>query len=136
MMPKKIISSSAPVPIGPYSQAVWAGDFLFVSGHVGNDPKSGKIVGGGVSAQTKRIMETLGSILREAGIDFENIVKCEIYLKDINDFKAVNEIYSSFFSGVHKPARQTMQVAALPMGALIEISCIAYAKSKGFLANF
>src|SRR3989344_1448301 len=113
---KIIESSTAPKPIGPYSQAIVAGDFLFISGHVGNDPSSGKIVEGGVEAQTKRIMQTLGSILKEAGLDYEDAIKCELYLKDISDFKAVNAVYGSFFTKGHFPARQTMQVAALPLG--------------------
>ncbi len=126
-MKAKIESKNAPKPIAPYSQAIRAGDFLFISGHVGNDPATGKIVEGGVEAQTKRVLDTLGAILREAGLGFGNVIKCEIYLKDINDFKAVNGIYGAFFQQEPKPARQTMQVAALPLGALIEMSCVAYA---------
>ncbi|HLC92905.1 MAG TPA: RidA family protein [archaeon] len=125
---KSINSPSAPTPIGPYSQAILAGDFLFVSGHVGNEAQSGKIVEGGIAAQTKQVMENLGAILKDAGLGFDDVIKCEIYLKDIADFKVVNGIYGSFFPNAHKPARQTMQVAALPLGALIEISCIAHFK--------
>lgn len=125
-VPKKIESSGSPKPIGPYSQAIAAGNFVFVSGHVAIDTSTGKLVEGGIREQTERVISSLGAVLVQAGCTLADVVKAEVYLKDINDFKAMNEVYARHFSGEPKPARQTMQVSALPIGALVEISCIAY----------
>ncbi|MEW6526390.1 MAG: RidA family protein [Spirochaetota bacterium] len=122
---KKIISTpNAPQAIGPYSQAVRAGDFLFISGQLGLVPQTGALEEG-IEAQTKRAMENIGAILKEAGGGFENVVKTTILLADISDFPKVNEIYSQYFSNDF-PARATFAVAALPKEALIEIEAIAY----------
>ncbi|MBI4210112.1 MAG: RidA family protein [Candidatus Diapherotrites archaeon] len=121
-------SGRAPMPIGPYSQAIAAGAFVFVSGQIGIDASTGKLVEGGVLAQAERIFSNIAAILAAEGCTLRNVVKCELYLKDINDFKAVNEAYARHFSAEPRPARQAMQVAALPMGALIEVSCIAALK--------
>lgn len=124
-MKRQIISSKdAPKAIGPYSQAVAAGDFVFLSGQIPLDPATGKMVEGGVEAQTVRVMENLGAILREAGLGFENVVKCTLYLADLGDFATVNEVYGRCFPA-HPPARATVQVAALPKGARVEIDAIA-----------
>lgn len=122
---KKIISTPhAPAAIGPYSQAVLAGEFLFISGQLGISPISGALEES-IETQTKRAMENIGAILAQAGAAFEHIVKTTILLASINDFARVNEVYASFFSKDF-PARATYAVASLPKGALIEIEAIAY----------
>lgn len=124
-MKRQIISSKdAPKAIGPYSQAVAAGDLVFISGEIALDPATGEMVEGGVEAQTVRVMENLGAILREAGLGFENVVKCTLYLADLSDFAAVNEVYGRFFPK-EPPARACVQVAGLPKGARVEIDAIA-----------
>jgi 2-iminobutanoate/2-iminopropanoate deaminase len=122
---KKIISTpNAPQAIGPYSQAVKAGDFLFISGQLGLVPQTG-VLEEGIEAQTKRAMENIGAILKEVGCGFGDVVKTTILLSDINDFPKVNEIYSKYFTNDF-PSRATYAVAALPKGARIEIEVIAY----------
>jgi 2-iminobutanoate/2-iminopropanoate deaminase len=124
-MKQTIISSkNAPKAIGPYSQAVAAGDFVFLSGQIPLDPATGEMVEGGVETQTARVMENLGAILREAGLGFETVVKCTLYLADLGDFAAVNEVYGRYFPA-DPPARACVQVAALPKGARVEIDAIA-----------
>jgi 2-iminobutanoate/2-iminopropanoate deaminase len=125
-MRKQIIESAeAPKPIGPYSQAVRLGEFVFLSGQVGLDPKSGELVGGGVAGETRRAMENLGGVLRAAGAGFSEVVRVTIYLTNLADFAQVNEIYGSYFAA-EPPARATVQVAALPRGAAVEIDMIAW----------
>ena len=122
---KKIISTeNAPKAVGPYSQAVWANDLLFISGQIPIDPSTGKFVSEDVKEQTKQVLKNLGSILQEAGMDFENIVKATVYLADMNDFAAMNEVYASFFEKDF-PARAAFQVVKLPLGAKVEIEAIA-----------
>lgn len=125
-MSRKVISTGdAPKAIGPYSQAIQAGGLLFCSGQIPLDPKSGDMVGASdVRAQTKRVMENLGAVLRAGGASFASVVKTTIYLADLQDFGTVNEIYGSYFQDA-PPARATVQVAALPKGALVEIDAIA-----------
>ena len=124
---KKIISTSeAPAAIGPYSQGVRLGSTIYLSGQIPLDPKSGQIVAGGIDAQTKRVMENIGAVLRAEGLTFENVVKTTIFLADLGDFQTVNEIYGSYFRQA-PPARSTVQVAALPKGARVEIEVIAVA---------
>lgn len=123
---KKIINTdAAPAAIGPYSQAVMAGDFLFMSGQLALDPGSGELVAGDVAAQTEQVMENFIAILAAAGLGFANVVKVTIYLKSMNDFKTVNEIYGKYFED-EPPARVTVEVARLPLDVLVEIDCIAY----------
>src|SRR5262252_8755180 len=111
---KRIISTSeAPAAIGPYSQAVRVGSTIFCSGQIPLDPKTGQMVSGDISAQTKRVLENVGAVLRNQGLSFENVVKTTIFLTDLGDFQAVNEIYGSYFKN-QPPARSTVQVAALP----------------------
>ncbi len=125
-MPKQIVrTSEAPDPIGPYSQAVRAGHFLFVSGQTPLDPKTGTLVSGDIQAQARRIMQNLEAILKEAGASFAHVVKTTIYLVDLADFERVNEIYGSYVPH-DPPARTTVQVSALPRRALIEIDVVAY----------
>ena len=122
---KKIISTSeAPGAIGPYSQAVRSGNFLFCSGQIPLDPKSGQIVSGDIAAQTRRVLDNIAAVLRAEGLSFNNVVKTTIFLTDLGDFQAVNEIYGSYFKQ-DPPARSTVQVSALPKGAKIEIDAIA-----------
>ena len=124
---KKIISTNeAPAAIGPYSQAVRSGSFLFCSGQIPLDPKSGEIVPGDITVQTQRVLDNIAAVLRAEGLTFDNIVKTTIFLTDLEDFQTVNEVYSSYFKQ-DPPARSTVQVSALPKGAKIEIEAIANA---------
>lgn len=124
---KKIVSTGeAPAAIGPYSQAVRSGNFLFCSGQIPLDPKSGQIVSGDIAAQTRRVLDNIGAVLKAEGLTFETIVKTTIFLTDLADFQTVNEIYGSYFKQ-QPPARSTVQVSALPKGANIEIEVIAVA---------
>ncbi len=119
-------SDQAPKAIGPYSQAIRAGQFLFCSGQIPLDPHSGEMVGAGdVRAQARRVMENLGAVLHAGGASFASVVKTTIFLSDLSDFGAVNEIYGSYFKEA-PPARATVQVAGLPRGALVEIDCVAF----------
>lgn len=123
-MSKQIISTSnAPGAIGPYSQATRVGGALFTSGQLGIDPATDKLAEG-VRAQAEQSMRNLGAILSEAGMSYADIVKTTIFVQDLADFKTVNEVYASFFEGDY-PARSCVQVAALPMGGLVEIECVA-----------
>ena len=123
---KKIETSAAPAAIGPYSQAVKAGDFLFISGQIPLDPESGEIVEGGIEEQAVRVFENLKAILYKADLDFCDVVKAEVFLDDINNFAAVNEIYARYFTEDPQPARQAVEAANLPKLVKVEISCIAY----------
>jgi 2-iminobutanoate/2-iminopropanoate deaminase len=128
---KKIISTSeAPGAIGPYSQAVRSGSFLFCSGQIPLDPKSGQIVPGDIAIQTRRVLDNISAILKAEGLTFDHVVKTTIFLTDLGDFQTVNEIYGSYFKQ-DPPARSTVQVAALPKGANVEIEVIATANAGG-----
>lgn len=124
---KKIISSKgAPTPIGPYSHGnlVDAGQMLFVSGQVGKDAITGEIVKGDIKAETHKVMGNVKSILTDGGMEFKHVVKTTIFLKNLNDFATVNEVYGSYFSGDF-PARETVEVSRLPLDVNVEISVIA-----------
>lgn len=121
----KIDTTQAPKAIGPYSQAIRAGDFVFVSGQIPIDPSTGKVDATTIEAQTQQVLLNIEAILQAAGCDWSHVVKAEIYLKDLQDFQVVNTLYSEKFTGDVKPARQTMQVAKLPMDVKLEISCVA-----------
>jgi len=124
---KKIISTSdAPAAVGPYSQAVRVGSTIYCAGQIPLDPKSGQIVAGGIDAQTRRVLDNIAAVLKAEGLSFEHIVKTTIFLIDLADFQTVNEIYGSYFKQA-PPARSTVQVAALPKGARVEIEVIAVA---------
>ena len=114
----------APQAIGPYSQAVSAGGFLFTSGQVALDPATGEIVPGGFEAQARQVLRNLVRVLESAGCSFQDVVKATIYLADLADFGVLNELYGEAL-GAHRPARSTVQVAALPKGALVEIDLVA-----------
>lgn len=124
-MRKAIHSDEAPKAIGPYSQAIAAAGLLYCSGQIPLDPKTGEMVGGNdVRAQAKRVMENLGAVLAAAGSSFSQVVKTTIYLKQMSDFAAVNEVYGGYFQAA-PPARATVEVAGLPRGALVEIDAVA-----------
>jgi 2-iminobutanoate/2-iminopropanoate deaminase len=122
-----ISTTDAPAAIGPYSQAIRIGDTLYTSGQVALDPHTGSLVPGGIEAQTTRVLENLKAVLAAAGIDLVHVVKTTVFLKDLKDFTAMNAIYAHYFAppGTVAPARSTVQVAALPKDALVEIECIA-----------
>ena len=124
-MKKIITSKNAPSPIGPYNQAVIANGFMYISGQVGMNPKTGKIIKDSISDETEQVMKNLSSILNEASISFENVVKTTIFLSDMNDFSLVNEVYGKYFDEDTAPARETVQVSKLPLGVNVEISMIA-----------
>ena len=127
---KKIISTSeAPGAIGPYSQAVRSGSFVFCSGQIALDPKSGQIVAGDIAVQTRRVLDNIAAILRAEGLSFDHVVKTTIFLTNLGDFQTVNEIYGSCFKA-DPPARSTVQVAALPKNVDVEIEVIAVADSN------
>lgn len=121
----KIETDRAPTAIGPYSQAIKAGDFLYCSGQVPLVPGTGELISGGIEEQATQSLVNLQQVLSVAGVDFDSVVKTTIYLTDLDDFSVVNEIYASFCGEV-APARATVQVAALPKGALVEIDAVAY----------
>ena len=124
-MEKKIITTNnAPAPIGPYSQAIALGDLIFCSGQVALDPASGELTGDDVRAQTRRALENLSGVLRAAGSSLADVVKTTVFLVDMGDYAAMNEVYGEFFSS-EPPARSAIAVAALPRGARVEIEAIA-----------
>ncbi|MDB5141356.1 MAG: reactive intermediate/imine deaminase [Mucilaginibacter sp.] len=123
-MKKVIHTNNAPAPIGPYSQAIAAGNFVFVSGQIPLDPATGELVSENVKAETKQVMENIKAVLLEAGLGFDHIVKTSIFLTDMQSFAQVNEVYGTYFTDQY-PARETVQVAALPKNVNVEISVIA-----------
>lgn len=125
-MGKRISTTEAPAAIGPYSQAVKAGNFLFISGQLPLDPATGLLVDGSMRSKTERVMANIEAILRAAGMGLGDIVKSTVYLRDMNDFAAMNETYASFFPK-DPPARVALQVARLPKDADIEIEAVAFA---------
>jgi len=132
MQMKRIIQTEkAPQAVGPYSQAVEVNGLLFISGQIALDPLSGKMVEGGITEQTEQVLKNIGSILEAAGYTFKDVIKSTCLLKDIADFKAMNEVYSRFYT-VDQPARAAFAVKDLPLGALVEIETIA-AISREFI---
>lgn len=125
-MNEVIATADAPGAIGPYSQAIKAGGLIFCSGQIPIDPATGEFVSGGVAEQTEQVLKNLDAVLKAAGSGFENVIKTTVFLADMNDFTAVNDVYSRYFSE-NKPARATVQAARLPRDARIEIDCIAAA---------
>ena len=123
-MRKHVISADAPRPIGPYSQGVAAGGFLFVSGQIPLDPHTNELVGGGIEEQTEQVLKNLMAVLREAKMGPDNVVKTTVFLADLADFAKMNEVYARYL-GKEPPARSTIQAAGLPRGVKIEIDVIA-----------
>jgi len=123
-MKKVIHSDKAPKAVGPYSQAIRAGEFLFTSGQIPMDPASGELVQGGIKEQARQVMANLKAVLEAGGSDFSKVVKSTVFLDDLKNFGAFNEVYAEYFPG-DRPARSTFQVAGLPLGAKIEIEMIA-----------
>lgn len=123
-MKKIIITQSAPMPIGPYNQGVLSGDTLYTSGQIAINPETGELEIEDIKSETKLVMENLRAVLLEANMDFENIVKCSIFISDMNNFAQINEVYGTFFTD-NFPARETVEVACLPKNVNVEISAIA-----------
>ncbi len=126
---KLISTSEAPAAIGPYSQAVAAGGFVYCSGQIALDPQSGQMVGGNAAEQALQVMKNLAAVLKGAGCGLGDVVKTTIFLKSMNDFAAVNEVYARAF-GDHRPARATVEAARLPKDALVEVDCVAMSPSR------
>jgi len=125
-MAKRIITNpNAPAPLGPYSQAILAGDTLFVSGQIAVDQSTGKMITDEIQSETHQVMQNLQYVLESAGMTFENVVKCSIFVKDLENFEVINKIYGSYFDENTAPARETVEVARLPKDVNIEISCTA-----------
>ncbi len=120
-----VSTPDAPAAIGPYSQAISAGDLLFTAGQIALDPATMEVTGSDVAEQTEQVMRNLAAVLQAAGATLANVVKTTVFLKDMGDFAAMNEVYGRHFAG-HKPARSTVQAAALPKNVLVEIDAIAF----------
>lgn len=127
-MANRVYTRRAPKPIGPYSQAVKTGNFLFISGQIGLDPITEKLVEGGIREQSRRALENIKAIIEEAGFSMEDVVWVLVFLRDINQYKEFNEVYTQFFK--NPPARALVEVTALPGGALVEITAIAFKGSE------
>jgi len=124
-MTREVISTTnAPAAVGPYSQAIKTGDLVFTAGQLGIDPATGKFVDGDVTDQARQALKNMKAILEEAGTSMEKVIKVTVFMQDINDFKAVNEVYGTFFTA-NPPARSAVEVAALPLGGLVEMEAIA-----------
>jgi 2-iminobutanoate/2-iminopropanoate deaminase len=123
-MKQVILTDKGPKPIGPYSQAIRANGFLYVSGQVALDPKTAEMTGTDIREQTERVLENLKGILEAAGANLHHVVKTSVFLKDMNDFAAMNEVYAKYFTAA-PPARTTVQVARLPKDALVEMDVVA-----------
>jgi 2-iminobutanoate/2-iminopropanoate deaminase len=124
MSKKTITATDAPKALGPYSQAVVHNNIVYCSGQIGLDPASGEFAGDNIAAQTRQVMLNLKAVLTQAGSSFDRVLKCSIYLADMNDFSVVNQIYGEYFES-NPPARETVAVKTLPKSALVEISCVA-----------
>ena len=122
---QKVETSQAPRAVGPYSQGTCVNGFVFVSGQLPIDPKTGKMVEGDIRAQTSQVLANIEAVLTAAGTDLNHVVRCDVFLKDMNHFKDMNEVYASRFTGDPRPARQAFEVSRLPLDAMVEISCIA-----------
>ncbi|BDD00412.1 RidA family protein [Persicobacter psychrovividus] len=123
-MKKVIETKAAPAPIGPYNQAILAGNTLYVSGQIPINPENGEVISTSIEAQTHQVMKNLKAILAAAGMNFEHVVKCSIFVKNMADFAKVNDVYGTYFD-LMAPARETVEVAELPKSVDVEISCIA-----------
>lgn len=124
-MKKIIFTENAPAPIGPYNQAVLAGNTLYTSGQIAINPKTGELVTANIEDETKQVMENMKAVLEAAGMTFENVVKTSIFIMNMGDFGTINTVYGSYFNEKTAPARETVQVACLPKNVNVEISMIA-----------
>lgn len=124
-MKKVIKTANAPLPIGPYNQAILKDNTLYASGQISIDPKTNELISGDIKAETKQVMENLAAVLRAADMDFSHVVKCSIFISDMNDFSEINQVYGSYFNNETAPARETVQVSVLPKNVNVEISLIA-----------
>ena len=124
-MRERIATTNAPAAIGPYSQAIRAGNFIFTAGQVGLDPQTGQLTGGGIRDQTHAALRNQQAVLEAAGCTFADVVKTTVFIMNMDDFAAMNEVYKGFFDEDSPPARSTVQVAGLPRGAMVEIECVA-----------
>ena len=122
-MKKIIATKDAPQAIGPYSQAIRLGDFLFVSGQIAIDPQTANIIEGDIEAQTEQVLKNIAAIIEAAGMSLQDVVKCTCFLKDMNDFVKFNGVYENYFGGI-LPARETVEVSRLPKDVLVEVSAI------------
>ena len=125
-MRKVIYTEDAPKPIGPYSQAIQVGHTLYVSGQIALDPKTNELITSNIEVETHRVLDSLGAILHAAGMDFEHVSKCSVFVKDIKQFNNINAVYATYFPTQGAPARELVQVSELPRGVNVEISCISY----------
>lgn len=122
---KRIQTDHAPAAIGAYSQAIKIGDFIYTAGQLGLDPSTGVLVEGGIVEQARRVLENLSAVLQAAGSSLDQVVKTTVFLSDMANFAAMNEVYKQYFNTDTPPARSTVQAAALPLGAMVEIKCVA-----------
>ena len=123
-MKRVIFSENAPAPVGPYNQAVIHGGTMYVSGQIPLDPKTGVLVTGSIEVETHQVMRNISAILEAAGVSFDHVLKCSVFVTDIQDFGRINAVYATYFDEANAPARELVQVAALPKGANVEISVI------------
>ena len=122
-----IKTDKAPMPIGPYNQAILVNNTLYASGQIAINPATNELISGGIEEETKQVMENLAAVLDAAGMHFADVVKCSIFISDMNDFGAINDVYGTYFDDENAPARETVQVAVLPKRVNVEISLIAVA---------
>jgi 2-iminobutanoate/2-iminopropanoate deaminase len=122
---ERVETANAPTAIGAYSQAIRLGNLVFSAGQLGIDPRTGDLVEGGITGQARRVLDNLSAVLEAAGSSMDNVVKTTVFLSDMSNFAAMNEVYKQYFSSDAPPARSTIQVAGLPLGALVEIDCVA-----------
>ena len=123
---RRIRTAGAPAAIGPYRQGVLVGGTLYVSGQIGQDPETGHLIEGDIQDETAQILDNIGAVLREAGMDYKHVVQVSVFVRDMDDYASINEVYSRYFGGA-LPAREAIEVGKLPRGACVEISCIAVA---------
>ncbi len=118
-------TQDAPAPVGPYNQAVWHGRVLYVSGQIAINPATGELECDDIQAETRRVLENLGAILRSAGLGFEQVLKCTVFVRNMDDYSRINEVYAQYFDEKNAPARELVEVSRLPKGVNVEISAIA-----------
>lgn len=128
---QRIETQNAPAAIGPYSQAIRVGDLVYTAGQIAIDPKTGTLVQGGIGEQTRRVLENISAVLEAAGSSLDNAVKTTVFLTDMANFAAMNDVYKQYLGSGTPPARSTVQVAGLPMGSMIEVECVALVGDKG-----